>query len=838
MISASNGLPVQFSGIELQVLPLPKDFSPSASLFTIDRETRLFLYSSAGDDDRFAAQEFNRWLEELGFTPLEVHIIPQTGTIEGRGIILSPLPAEGAAGQVLERLGVKDPGDLGDEGYLIAVEPDQAVALASSAAGRFYALMTMAQMFTKSKEQIYLPGGVVLDSPSLSLRGVSDDISRGQVSTLDDLKNLIRLLARYKMNVYMPYLEDMFTLKSHPDFGAGRGALTPADVAELERFARTLHVRVIPIFQTLGHYENFLDNRKHWDIAEFPGAHCLSPAAEETYSFLGDALGEVTAAFSDRFINVGCDESWDVGRGKSREAVRKDGTAAVHAGHYRRVHDLVSSLGRRMMIYGDIILSHPAILGKIPLDIVIVDWHYNAAKNYPSVAAFHKEGFEVVVSPGVSNWNCLYPGYESALVNIENLTRVGFENGALGSVNSSWGDDGAGVLRQLNLWGYAFGGACAWNPLEVDRQALERTFWKQFLAVDEPEPFIEANRLLASLGRGFSLLDWWRNPCLGISTRGLTGKKGDPARLGQDLARDMGRARELLSKAADTPRANLWFVELLDFTARCGEWLGQKFIWQAETTSIRSGAFSSEKAEKLADQAAKLRRDFSTLRDSFSSLWLKYNRPEGLENNLRLFDRQLAFWDIAEKALREDRKLPEAELSSDFIAPSGSAAKRKPDKVRQAFFMGKISIDQGVLIDKAFLQIMGMSHAEVYLNGKFAGETAGRRSLSLIVESGRAKVVDISGLLIPGENIFYARVTNYENMVPALNLYGEIYAGGKVIQQIMTGPEWLGIETDIEPEGWPGKSFREGWKPCTKYDIGLPVSAPLFDKGINSRIER
>ena len=48
----------------------------------------------------------------------------------------------------------------------------------------------------------------------MRVRGISDDISRGQVSNIDNFRRIIKFLARYKMNVYQPYIEDVFKFKS------------------------------------------------------------------------------------------------------------------------------------------------------------------------------------------------------------------------------------------------------------------------------------------------------------------------------------------------------------------------------------------------------------------------------------------------------------------------------------------------------------------------------------------------------------------------------------------------------------------------------------------------
>ena len=52
--------------------------------------------------------------------------------------------------------------------------------------------------------------------------------------------------------------------------------------------------------------------------------------------------------------------------GANKERVAKSGLASVHAEHYKRIADIVKKYGKKPMMYGDIILNQPEILGRIP----------------------------------------------------------------------------------------------------------------------------------------------------------------------------------------------------------------------------------------------------------------------------------------------------------------------------------------------------------------------------------------------------------------------------------------------------------------------------------------
>ena len=99
------------------------------------------------------------------------------------------------------------------------------------------------------------------------------------------------MLARYKLNVYSPYIEDMFAFTRHPLIGKGLGALTAKEVKELDAYARQYHVEMIPVFETLGHWENILAIPEYAGYGEFPGAHTLNVSDERVYKLLDEMIG-------------------------------------------------------------------------------------------------------------------------------------------------------------------------------------------------------------------------------------------------------------------------------------------------------------------------------------------------------------------------------------------------------------------------------------------------------------------------------------------------------------------------------------------------------------------
>ncbi len=184
--------------------------------------------------------------------------------------------------------------------------------------------------------------------------------------------------------------------------------MTRAQIDELEAFARPLGVELLPVFEMLGNQGTLLMLDEVRPFAEYPGAHSFA-IDDAAFDFLSHCFEEIAQAFDSKYFHAGLDESWDIGFGKSEEVVNRVGRGPAHATHYRRVNDLLKRHGKTMIMYGDIILKYPEILELIPKDIVLMDWQYEPADHYPTVDVLGSKGFPIIVLPGMSNWDRIFP---------------------------------------------------------------------------------------------------------------------------------------------------------------------------------------------------------------------------------------------------------------------------------------------------------------------------------------------------------------------------------------------------------------------------------------------
>jgi hypothetical protein len=214
--------------VKLNVIPEPRTVRKGRGRFEV--KERCAIVMEEGISDALSGELVASCLNET--SGIEASVMTGTPAQElGTENIVFGYAHDGTfTGRLLSENRVDIKPKLDTEGYIVHINSDGVVVAAVTETGLFYGAQTLIQLIRSSPSA--LPALTIWDWPLMDIRGVSDDISRGQVSTLDNFKKIIRVLASYKINVYMPYIEDMFVFdtSSHrpgtrcADEGGGRRA--------------------------------------------------------------------------------------------------------------------------------------------------------------------------------------------------------------------------------------------------------------------------------------------------------------------------------------------------------------------------------------------------------------------------------------------------------------------------------------------------------------------------------------------------------------------------------------------------------------------------------------
>ncbi|MFH1732700.1 MAG: glycoside hydrolase family 20 zincin-like fold domain-containing protein, partial [Planctomycetota bacterium] len=447
----------------LNLLPMPKSVRQGKGSFRLEDNVPVVLAPEA-DAEVNAAWSFavEADVKARLALPLERH--GKLGGIKRR-ILFLVAGRDDALYPKLRQLAkpiANAPKTVRDQAYVLKVTKNEIVAAATTPAGLYYAAQTLRQLVTKNGR---VPCVTITDWPAYAYRGVMLDISRFKVPRLDSLFELIERLAALKINVFQIYTEHTFAFRRHPDISEGCSPVTAEDVIELDGFCKQHFVDLQANYQSFGHQNHMLGKPEYNDMAESPGQpFTMSPAVPRTYKFLDDAYAECLPAYSSKLFNASCDETWDLGSGRSKNLADNAGVGRVYLEHIKKINKLAHKYGKRMMIWGDIILQHPELIADIPKDIIMLDWGYSAGADLSGMKRFKAAGLEFWTCPGVSAWHRIFAHFDNASRNIAERAAAGQKNGATGLLNTHWGDGGHPQMFSAAFRGYAWGAEQSWTP--------------------------------------------------------------------------------------------------------------------------------------------------------------------------------------------------------------------------------------------------------------------------------------------------------------------------------------------------------------------------------------
>ncbi|MFN8418965.1 MAG: family 20 glycosylhydrolase [Anaerolineae bacterium] len=322
-----------------------------------------------------------------------------------------------------------------------------------------------------------LPALMIEDYPDFAQRGVMLDVGQDQVPRVDTLYKLIDMLASWKINQFQLYMEHTFAYQDHHEVWEDASPFTGQEILELDAYCRQRHIDLVPNQNSLGHMERWLKFDRYRDLSESPDgfpwregansftmpASTLNPLDPRSLEFVGSLYRELLPHFTSHYFNAGGDEPWELGKGRSKQAVEERG-GRVYLDYLLGLYRLVKAQHRQMMFWADIIVHHPDLIKELPPDLIPMIWDYEPDRPKESdVAMVAAAVSEFYVCPGTNTWRSIAGRTDAAISNQRTAAQLGMKYQAAGYLNTDWGDAGYWQPLVTSYLGFAHGAAQAWN---------------------------------------------------------------------------------------------------------------------------------------------------------------------------------------------------------------------------------------------------------------------------------------------------------------------------------------------------------------------------------------
>ena len=187
--------------------------------------------------------------------------------------------------------------------------------------------------------------------------------------------------------------------------------------------------------------------------------HTINPELDESFELIKSLIDQyLEVSTSDKF-NICCDETFDLGTGVNKG---KD-KGKLYVTFVKKLIEYLSSKGKTVMMWGDILLQHPECISELPENVIFLNWGYDKNPPEDQYRKMYETGRIQIMCPGTSSWDNMTEDVAVEDGNITALAEYAYKFGAEGILNTNWGDFGNMASITTSSYGLVLGAALSWN---------------------------------------------------------------------------------------------------------------------------------------------------------------------------------------------------------------------------------------------------------------------------------------------------------------------------------------------------------------------------------------
>ena len=285
--------------------------------------------------------------------------------------------------------------------------------------------------------------------------GVMIDMSRNSVMSVEALKRYLPLLKKMGYNMAMLYTEDTYEVDGEPYFGYMRGRYSKEEMKEIDAFASSIGIEMIPCMQTLAH----LNATIRWGTFPVDCNDILLVDDPRTYELIDHMFATLSECFSSRLIHIGMDEAHMLGRGAFLDRHGYEKASAIIKRHLAKVEEIAAKYGYKCLLWSDMFFriwnggGYYTKKAEIPQDVVdsvspnvipvFWDYYHTDKSVYDDMLYNHRQlAKETWFAGGAWCWEGVTPLNGATLNYMLPALRACKENKVKNVFMTMWGDNG------------------------------------------------------------------------------------------------------------------------------------------------------------------------------------------------------------------------------------------------------------------------------------------------------------------------------------------------------------------------------------------------------------
>ncbi len=287
--------------------------------------------------------------------------------------------------------------------------------------------------------------------------GTMIDCSRNAVMTVPSVKRWIDITSELGYNTLMLYTEDTYEVDGHPYFGYMRGRYSQNELKEIDAYALSKGMELIPCIQTLGHFTALLNLPVYRHLRDADDV--ILAGSEEVYDLIDKIFSSISKCFTSKTINIGLDEAHSVGRGQYLDIHGPRNRFDIFLEHIQKVAEIGSKYGFNFIMWSDLFYHFAtgdvrytekakidkAVAAKIPENVQLIYWDYYSTnkKYYDTIFKSHEEiKSGTWFAGGLWAWSGFTPSNTFSLNTTSAALRSCRSQNIQDVFMTVWGDDG------------------------------------------------------------------------------------------------------------------------------------------------------------------------------------------------------------------------------------------------------------------------------------------------------------------------------------------------------------------------------------------------------------
>jgi hypothetical protein len=465
----------------------------------------------------------------------------------------------------------------------------------------------------------------------LQTLGVMIDMSRNSVMNVESLKRYLTILKKMGYNTVMLYTEDTYEVENEPYFGYLRGRYTMEEMREIDDFAASLGIEMIPCIQTLAHLTTF----SRWSRVPTDTPDILLVDDDKTYEFIDHLLATLSKCFRSKKIHIGMDEANLLGRGRFLDIHGYEKTADIMMRHLNKVLAITKKYDYEPLLWSDMFFRSwnngnyyaekvkmpKDIVDNFPREVIPVYWDYYSTEEsrYDGMICNHKQ-FSDKTWFACAAWSSAsaVPFNQKSLPRILPALDACKKHKIRNIICTLWGDGGGECSHFSHLPALLY--TAEYAKGNTDEASIKAKFrrivgidYDDFIKIDLPNEVIDTTGII--------------NPSKYMLYSDCFGGFLDPNV-------EVGKGRFYADSAAslrDVAAQNRKFAYLFDSAAKLCDVLEYKYELGVKTRAAYKAGDKQALRELAENDYITVEKRLAAYHSAYQKQWFRDNKPQGFE---------------------------------------------------------------------------------------------------------------------------------------------------------------------------------------------------------------